>query len=69
MQIFAFSKSFALKGNCAQFPRIAGLRLASFTKHFGVGFVLTLRLFGRRVLMPREKIATAAAPSQAPNAR
>jgi hypothetical protein len=41
----------------------------SFTKHFGVGFVLTLRLFGRRLLMPREKIATAAALSQAPNAR
>jgi hypothetical protein len=36
----------------------------NFTKYFGGGLRLTLRFFRRRVLMPREKIATAAALSQ-----
>jgi hypothetical protein len=31
--------------------------MASFTNHFCVGFVLTLRFFRRRLSMPREKIA------------
>jgi len=37
---------------------------SDFTKCFGGGFGLTLPLFGRRLLTPREKIAAAAAPSQ-----
>jgi hypothetical protein len=36
----------------------------NFTKHFDVGLVLTLCFFRRRLFLPREKTASAAATSE-----
>ena len=37
--------------------------MGDFTKYFCDGFVLTLRAFGGKIPMPRERIATAAVTS------